>query len=96
MNEPGKENPLRDFFASTTHRDRYALRKLIGEGTYGQVCEAEDRLQGGKIVAVKRIPNLMSSRHMAVRILRELKFLRLLKGHENIIGILDVLVPSDR
>lgn len=32
---------------------------------------------------------------MATRILRELKFLRLLSGHDNIITVKDILVPSD-
>lgn len=33
---------------------------------------------------------------MATRILRELKFLRLLRGHSNVIDIKDILVPTDR
>ena len=45
---------------------------------------------------MKRIASAFNSYPMAVRILRELKFLRLLNGHDNIIQIKDILVPSDR
>mmetsp|Transcript_576 Transcript_576/g.1145 ORF Transcript_576/g.1145 Transcript_576/m.1145 type:complete len:426 (-) Transcript_576:289-1566(-) len=91
-----KERVMRDFFNGSSAHDRYHLKQVIGEGAYGMVCSAEDRANDNRVVAIKRILKVMSSRPMAVRILRELKFLRLLSGHENIIGVLDVLVPSRR
>jgi len=58
------------------------------------VASATDTTTGEK-VAVKRIRRVLDTYPMATRILRELKFLRLLKGHENVIEVKDILVPSD-
>lgn len=44
---------------------------------------------------MKRIVRVFDEQPEAIRTLRELKFLRLLKRHENIISIRDVLLPSD-
>lgn len=75
--------------------NRYSLEQVIGEGAYGVVASAKD-VATGKSVAVKRIRRVLDTYPMATRILRELKFLRLLSGHENIIEVKDILVPSDR
>jgi serine/threonine protein kinase len=75
--------------------DRYSLNQVIGEGAYGVVASALD-VHTGESVAVKRIKRVLDTYPMATRILRELKFLRLLRGHENVIEIKDILVPSDR
>mmetsp|Transcript_575 Transcript_575/g.1143 ORF Transcript_575/g.1143 Transcript_575/m.1143 type:complete len:427 (-) Transcript_575:289-1569(-) len=91
-----RERITKEFFDVAHSPDRYKLIQVIGEGAYGVVCSAEDRLNGNKTVAIKRIRKVMATRPMAIRILRELKFLRLLRGHENIISVLDVLVPSQR
>lgn len=74
---------------------RYELDSVIGEGAYGVVASATDVTTGEK-VAVKRIRRVLDTYPMATRILRELKFLRLLKGHENVIEVKDILVPCDR
>lgn len=75
--------------------NRYRLTQVIGEGAYGVVASAKDVLTGVE-VAVKRIQRVLDTYPMATRILRELKFLRLLRGHDNVIDIKDILVPSDR
>lgn len=75
---------------------RYALDQVIGEGAYGVVASATDVQNNNEKVAVKRIRRVLETYPMATRILRELKFLRLLRGHDNIIEIKDILVPSDR
>lgn len=75
--------------------NRYSLNQVIGEGAYGVVASATDEATG-QPVAVKRIRRVLDTYPMATRILRELKFLRLLSGHENVIEIKDILVPSDR
>lgn len=75
--------------------NRYRLNQVIGEGAYGVVASAQDMVTGGE-VAVKRIQRVLESYPMATRILRELKFLRLLRGHDNVIDVKDILVPSDR
>lgn len=75
--------------------NRYSLRQVIGEGAYGVVASAMDT-HCSRPVVIKRIRKVLDSYPMATRVLRELKFLRMLAGHENIIQILDILIPSDR
>ncbi|KAI0562025.1 Mitogen-activated protein kinase 14-2 MPK14-2 [Gracilaria domingensis] len=75
--------------------NRYRLTQVIGEGAYGVVASAQDVVTEQQ-VAVKRIKRVLDTYPMATRILRELKFLRLLRGHDNVIEIKDILVPSDR
>lgn len=75
--------------------NRYCLSQVIGEGAYGVVASAQDVVTGD-VVAVKRIKRVLDTYPMATRILRELKFLRLLRGHSNVIEVKDILVPSDR
>lgn len=86
---------LQEFFTPSVHAGRYLAKKVIGEGAYGVVVAAEDTKTGER-VAVKRIKCVMDSGGMATRILRELKFLRFLHKHENIISVRDVLVPGER
>lgn len=86
---------LRDFFTSSVSASRYVVDKVIGEGAYGVVVAALDT-KTQKKVAVKRIKSVLDSPAMAIRILRELKFLRLLHTHENIISVTDVLIPGQR
>jgi len=73
-------------------RNQYRAESIIGEGAYGTVCAALN-LNTGEHVAVKRIKQVFSSYPTACRILRELKFLRILCQHENIITIKDILAP---
>ncbi|CDF39700.1 Mitogen-activated protein kinase 14-1, MPK14-1 [Chondrus crispus] len=84
-----------DFFLPPLSEHKYHLEQVIGEGSYGIVCSAVNTETGEK-VAVKRIMRVFEEAPEATRTLRELKFLRLLKGHDNIITIKDVLLPSDR
>eukprot|EP00172_Hildenbrandia_rubra_P004384 Plantae.Rhodophyta-Hildenbrandia_rubra.ctg8755.p1 GENE.Plantae.Rhodophyta-Hildenbrandia_rubra.ctg8755~~Plantae.Rhodophyta-Hildenbrandia_rubra.ctg8755.p1 ORF type:complete len:429 (+),score=70.67 Plantae.Rhodophyta-Hildenbrandia_rubra.ctg8755:274-1560(+) len=72
----------------------YKLLKYIGEGAYGVVMMAQDK-RTGENVAVKRIVRVVDTPAMAIRILRELKLLRLLSAHDNIIKVKDVLIPED-
>lgn len=88
-----KEELKSHFFKAELASNRYNCVHIIGEGAYGVVCSAEDRTNGSK-VAVKRIYNCLDSHPMATRILRELKFLRMLSKHENIIQVRDVLLPG--
>lgn len=84
-----------NFFLPPLIQHRYRLEEVIGEGSYGVVCSAVNA-ETGERVAVKRIMRVFEEIPEAMRTLRELKFLRLLKNHENIITIKDVLLPSDR
>ncbi|CAN8072572.1 unnamed protein product [Agarophyton chilense] len=84
-----------EFFLPPLLEHKYKLEQVIGEGSYGIVCSAVNTETGEK-VAVKRIMRVFEEAPEAKRTLRELKFLRLLKNHDNIISIKDVLLPSDR
>lgn len=81
------------FFQASLAPHRYRAERVIGEGAYGVVVRAKDSATGQQ-VAVKRIARCLHTTAFAVRILRELKFLRLLSRHENIIGTCDVLLPG--
>lgn len=85
----------REFFLPPLLEHKYRLEQVIGEGSYGVVCSAVN-LETGEKVAVKRIMKVFEEAPEALRTLRELKFLRLLKNHENIITVKDVLLPSNR
>lgn len=89
------EQLKQEFFLPPLLEHKYRLEQVIGEGSYGIVCSAVDT-ETGERVAVKRIMRVFEEVPEATRTLRELKFLRLLKDHENIISIKDVLLPSNR
>jgi serine/threonine protein kinase len=94
--QPPRPLELRQsFFDVPLLGNRYTLVSVIGEGAYGVVCSAVDN-QTREKVAVKRIRRVFDEVPEAVRILRELRFLRLLRSHENIITIREVLAPSQR
>ena len=71
----------------------YKILKVLGSGTYGTVCKAQN-LKTNQIIAVKRIANLFESIHESKRILREICLLRRMK-HNNIIMIYDLLIEGD-
>ena len=75
-----------EFFLPPPLEHRYRLEEVIGEGSYGVVCSAVN-LKTGERVAIKRIMRVFEEFPEAMRTLRELKFFRLLKDHENIISI---------
>ncbi len=72
---------------------RYSPLESIGTGAYGVVCAAKDNKTGQR-VAIKKIPKVFEVVVIAKRTFRELKILRHLR-HENIISILDVMLPPD-
>ncbi|PXF44943.1 Mitogen-activated protein kinase 14 [Gracilariopsis chorda] len=90
-----RESILRNFFAGSAQSSRYIVDKVVGEGAYGVVVAAYDSVKRER-VAVKRIKSVLDSSGMATRILRELKFLRFLHTHDNIISVKDVLIPGHR
>lgn len=72
---------------------RYLAEKIIGEGASGLVASATDVQNSRAQVAVKRIHNALASPASAVCALRELKLLRLLRGHSNIVDLRDIVIP---
>eukprot|EP01038_Epipyxis_sp_PR26KG_P011753 gene11753-15726_t len=69
---------------------RYTNLKPIGDGSYGVVASGLDTITGQK-VAIKKVKDTFCDVVDAKRILRELKLLRHLNSHENIISIYDVM-----
>lgn len=84
-----------EFFRVPLSAHTYTVQELIGTGAYGVVCSAVISSTGER-VAIKRIKAVLNSYPFATRILRELKFMRLLRRHENIITVRDVMVPGER
>jgi serine/threonine protein kinase len=70
------------------------LIKEIGKGSYGLVISATER-HSSLGVAIKKIPDVFRSREDASRILREIKILKQLPPHPNIVTLCDVLEPSN-
>lgn len=71
----------------------YEVRKQIGHGSYGNVCEAIHKPTGKK-VAIKKILNMFQDEVDTKRMLREIHILRML-DNENIVKLYDILEPSD-
>uniref|UniRef100_A0A7S2TF98 Protein kinase domain-containing protein n=1 Tax=Lotharella oceanica TaxID=641309 RepID=A0A7S2TF98_9EUKA len=67
---------------------RYKLRNTLGHGAYGHVASALDTVTNKK-VAIKRVDRLLDDETDAKRILREVKILRHLKKHANIVKLVD-------
>lgn len=84
-----------EFFHAPLSSHTYRILHVIGEGAYGVVCAAVNETTSER-VAIKRIKSVLDSYPVATRILRELKFLRLLRHHENVVTVADVLVPGER
>jgi len=72
---------------------RYQNLRAVGQGSYGLVCSADDVVSGNK-VAIKKVTDAFQDLIDAKRILREIKLLRHLGDHENVIGLVDIsLMP---
>uniref|UniRef100_A0A7N0SVQ1 Mitogen-activated protein kinase n=1 Tax=Kalanchoe fedtschenkoi TaxID=63787 RepID=A0A7N0SVQ1_KALFE len=73
---------------------KYVLTKPVGRGAYGVVCSGLNRETNEK-VAIKKIHKVFQNRIDALRTLRELQLLRLIR-HENVIVLKDVMLPVNR
>uniref|UniRef100_A0A1D1XFM7 mitogen-activated protein kinase n=1 Tax=Anthurium amnicola TaxID=1678845 RepID=A0A1D1XFM7_9ARAE len=83
-----------DFFTEYGDANRYKIQEVIGKGSYGVVCSAIDTHTGEK-VAIKKIHDIFEHISDAVRILREIKLLRLLR-HPDIVEIKHIMLPPSR
>ncbi|CAL0310705.1 unnamed protein product [Lupinus luteus] len=83
-----------EFFTECGDTNRYKFLEVIGKGSYGVVCAAIDTHTGGK-VAIKKIHNVFEHISDAVRVLRELKLLRLLR-HPDIVEIKRIMLPPSK
>ena len=71
----------------------YKCEKLLGHGSYGQVCQAI-QLSTGKKVAIKKMDNIFEDETDCKRILREVTLLRKLK-HPCVVELIEICEPSD-
>ncbi|XP_028758706.1 mitogen-activated protein kinase 19-like [Neltuma alba] len=82
------------FFTEYGDANRYKLLEVIGKGSYGVVCAAIDTHTGEK-VAIKKIHDVFDHASDAIRILREVKLLRLLR-HPDIVEIKRIMMPPSK
>mmetsp|Transcript_17989 Transcript_17989/g.42016 ORF Transcript_17989/g.42016 Transcript_17989/m.42016 type:complete len:443 (+) Transcript_17989:93-1421(+) len=71
---------------------QYEVRQIIGNGSYGSVCEAYDSNQK-KLVAIKRVAHMFEDLIDCKRILREIAILSML-NHDNIVKLYNITVPE--
>ncbi|PSR95278.1 Mitogen-activated protein kinase [Actinidia chinensis var. chinensis] len=83
-----------DFFTEYGYANRYKILEVIGKGSNGVVCAAIGTRTGEK-VAIKKITDIFEHISNAIRILREVKLLRLLR-HPDIVEIKRIMLPSSR
>ncbi|KAH9779449.1 mitogen-activated protein kinase 19 [Citrus sinensis] len=84
----------KDFFTEYGDANRYKILEVIGKGSYGVVCAAIDTHTGEK-VAIKKIHDVFEHISDAIRILREVKLLRLLR-HPDIVEIKRIMLPPSK
>ncbi|KAL6538298.1 Mitogen-activated protein kinase 19 [Orobanche gracilis] len=93
--DKGKKVPKEvDFFTEYGEANRYKILEIIGKGSYGVVCAAIDTHTGER-VAIKKITDIFEHISDAIRILREIKLLRLLR-HPDIVEIKRIMMPPSR
>jgi len=88
-----------DDFSDWQVGDRYELTRILGRGSYGEVAQARDlQHEGGDntYVAIKRLKGALAFEQEvdAVRLFREMHILRMLRGHDCIIQLLEVIPPE--
>jgi hypothetical protein len=73
--------------------ENYELGDVIGEGTFGQVFKARDK-RTDKIVALKKVRLDKEREGFPVTTVREIKILRQLDNHENIIKLREIVTDK--
>ncbi|CAK7351751.1 unnamed protein product [Dovyalis caffra] len=94
QDHPKKDLKEMDFFTEYGDANRYKILEVIGKGSYGVVCAAIDTHTGEK-VAIKKINDVFEHISDAIRILREVKLLRLLR-HPDIVEIKRIMLPPSK
>ncbi|CAJ2656971.1 mitogen-activated protein kinase 19 [Trifolium pratense] len=89
-----KDSKELEFFTEYGEANRYKIIEIVGKGSYGVVCAAIDTHTGEK-VAIKKIHDAFEHISDAVRILREVKLLRLLR-HPDIVDIKRIMLPPSK
>eukprot|EP00759_Apiculatamorpha_spiralis_P034866 PhF_6_TR35985/c0_g1_i2/m.52101/K04441/P38; p38 MAP kinase len=73
--------------------ERYTISQLLGTGSYGVVARATDKVTG-EDVAIKKFKNMFAHPRLALCAAREVLLLSHMHEHENIVELIDVLIPS--
>ncbi|ESQ30069.1 hypothetical protein EUTSA_v10011329mg [Eutrema salsugineum] len=94
QNQMKKDTKEMEFFTEYGDANRYRILEVIGKGSYGVVCAAIDTHTGEK-VAIKKINDVFEHISDALRILREVKLLRLLR-HPDIVEIKSIMLPPSK
>ncbi len=76
-----------------TIQSHYKLERAVGSGAYGVVAGGVD-LRSGRRIACKRVGDTYHDLTDALRIVREVRLLVHLGGHENIIALTDLGPPA--
>lgn len=73
--------------------DYYTPTGMLGSGAYASVCAAINK-KTGRTVAIKKNKGVFQQLSDAKRILREIKLMSFF-DHDDIVGIIDVIVPDE-
>jgi len=94
--------PSSRHFTTTELMGRYLPVREIGRGSYGVVYEGKALVDCGRFgvkaedkVAIKKVRRVFVTVTDARRLLREIRILRALQGHDSIVKLLDILPPED-
>ena len=93
--------PWRRHFEADELFGRYEPTRELGRGSYGIVYEGvalKDvgrSLAKGSRIAIKKVRRVFHTDIDAKRLLRELRILRILRNHDSIVRLYDILPPKD-
>uniref|UniRef100_A0A0D3F0D1 mitogen-activated protein kinase n=2 Tax=Oryza TaxID=4527 RepID=A0A0D3F0D1_9ORYZ len=90
----GSKTSDMEFFTEYGEASQYQIQEVVGKGSYGVVAAAVDTHTGER-VAIKKINDVFEHVSDAIRILREIKVLRLLR-HPDIVAIKHIMLPPTR
>jgi mitogen-activated protein kinase 1/3 len=87
-------------FNTTELLGRYQPIRELGRGSYGVVYEGEclkvrGRLQPTHKIAIKKVRRVFQTDTDAKRLLRELRILRILRNHDSIVTLYDIVPPME-
>jgi len=79
---------------------RYEPIREIGRGSYGVVYEGKSLKKWGKLdvgvkVGIKKVRRVFNTETDAKRLLRELRILRILRNHDSIVTMYDIIPPKE-
>ena len=88
------------YFGNNELRGWYTVSQFLGQGSYGAVCEGVSLVDYGYLrkndkVAIKKVRRVFETETDALRLLREMRILRLLSDHSAIVTLYDIIPPND-